>query len=186
MVRFVIFLLGVAALVVATLIPAAANNEPPSMDPNLGPLAPFVGRTLAAYGPNGELADVQVWRWRIGGRAIEIEHTLGSGAYGGVTLIYWDQANETLAYTYVTTGGFRTEGVMSVVEGGYEAREAVTGHPTITEVASTSILTGDDEWTTSSRYFDNGDWVDGHSFVYRPSDSAALNYNNLPVPGESG
>lgn len=137
-----------------------------------GQLTQFVGKSYKGSpgGPN-EPADIQTWEWALGGTAILIRHAIEDGSYGGDTYVYRDAATGDLVYVYITNAGFRTEGTMTVnADGSYSAVEDVAGHDTISKVRSTSRINDDGTTTTRSEYFQNGEWVDGHSFSYAPTD----------------
>lgn len=136
-----------------------------------GPLADLVGKTFygTPFGGGDEVQpDIQSWSWAVGGWAISIRHALADGSYGGETLVYRDNGADALAYVYVTSAGFATDGSFSLkADGSWVAEEEVTGHPSITKVRSTGQMMPDGELRTSSEYYEDGEWVSGHGFVYR-------------------
>lgn len=96
-----------------------------------GRLADLVGQTYKSEpGAPGseEPSDIATWDWALGGQAISSVHALADGSYGGESLIYHDNATGGLAYVYVTTAGFRTEGTYQLNEdGSWVAEEDVIG-----------------------------------------------------------
>lgn len=161
-------ILGVAACAAVLL---AAGSALAGLIPELAALEPFVGKTYegtftdAASGT--KMTDVQAWEAILGGKAVRTMHSLNDGAYGGETIIYWDSQEQTLAYFYVTTGGFVTRGTMVAEDGGFTAIEYVEGNADgITEVRSTSTVKPDGSMHLSSEYKQNGAWVPGHEITY--------------------
>ena len=136
---------------------------------DFGSLAGFVGMTMTGS-PTAEsdeqFTDVQTWEWALGGKAILIRHALEDGSYGGDTYVYKDAKSEKLTYVYITNAGFHTVGEMVPTEKGWIAEEAVTGHPEITRVRSTSVVHEDKSTSMTSEYLKAGEWVAGHAFEY--------------------
>jgi len=161
-------IIGVLVCAIALLGAGAALAE---LIPELAVLEPFVGKTYegrftdAASGR--ELTDVQTWEVILGGKAIRTMHSLNDGEYGGESVVYWDTKAETLAYFYVTTGGFVTRGTMEAKDGEFTATEFVEGDADgVTEVRSTSRVNEDGSMHLSSEYKQNGEWVPGHEIAY--------------------
>ena len=157
--------------VVAAAVILAGGTALAGLLPELAVLESFVGKTFegeftdAASGT--KMRDVQTWEVILGGKAIRTMHSLNDGVYGGETIIYWDPKAETLAYFYVTTGGFVTRGTMVAEEGVFTATEFVEGDASgITEVRSTSTVKPDGAMHLSSEYKQNGEWVPGHEITY--------------------
>jgi len=145
--------------------------------PIFGSLTDFVGKSFRGIpGDDADAkADIQKWSWALGGTAIKISHAIEDGSYGGDTYVYKDAATSDLVYVYITNAGFRTEGTITLnPDGSYIADEAVTGHPTITMVRSTSRLNEDGSSRMTSEMLDDGKWRPGHSFTYQPT--------NEPLP----
>jgi len=140
--------------------------------PVFGPLTDFVGKSFRGI-PGGDAdakADIQKWSWALGGAAIKISHAIEDGSYGGDTYVYKDAATSDLVYVYITNAGFRTEGTITLnQDGSYTADEAVTGHPTITMVRSTSRLNADGSSSMTSEMLENDEWRPGQSFTYQPT-----------------
>lgn len=129
---------------------------------------PLAGRTFTGEGtaPDGSaVADVAQWEFIIGGRAIQSTHSVNDGAYGGRTIIFYDEAAETYVFHYFTTAGFHTEGTLEPVEGGFGFVETVSGHPTITEVRGELRFTANG-YDQSSRSLDAGEWTEAGGFSY--------------------
>ena len=140
---------------------------------DFGGLADYVGMTMTGS-PTAEsdeqFTDVQVWSWALGGKAILIRHALEDGSYGGDTYVYKDAKSGKLTYVYITNAGFHTVGEMLPTENGWIAEEAVTGHPEITRVRSTSVVHEDRSTSMTSEYLTSGKWVAGHAFEYKATD----------------
>ena len=109
--------LGLLGLSLLMLPSVQAAVDPDSLAPGLAPLAPWVGLTfrgeLADSTPEQPKVDVQHWERILNGQAIRIMHSINDGEYGGETLVIWDSERQTIAYWYVTTAGFHTEGTIN-------------------------------------------------------------------------
>ncbi len=141
-----------------------------------GHLTNYIGKTYRGTpidgGPDAK-DDIQHWSWVLGGAAIKISHAIEDGSYGGDSYVYKDAATGELVYIYITNAGFRTDGTITLnPDGSFSAEEAVTGHPTITRVRSTSSPSGDDLAIMTSEMLDSGEWRPGHGFAYMPTDEA--------------
>lgn len=160
------------AMVPIFMSPAMAAEPDPFAD-----IAGFVGKTWKGEGkgPDGKtMTDIARWEWALGGRAVRITHSLADQSYGGETMIVWDGPSKSLVYHYFTTGGFNTQGRMHAEgPGRLIAEEDVAGHPKISKVRSTMIVTGDG-MTTQAEFFSDGKWSPGHSFSYKATDPSAL------------
>ena len=179
----------------AKLLPLEARNRPPHFQPprlptatqieTFGPLSDFVGKSfrgIPGSDPDGK-ADIQVWSWALGGSAIKIQHAIEDGSYGGDSYVYKDAATGDLVYVYITNAGFRTEGIMTLNgDGSYTAEEAVSGHPSITMVRSTSRQNEDGSTNVVSEILDDGTWKPGHSFTYLPTDQPLPVLKPAPQP----
>jgi hypothetical protein len=139
-----------------------------------GPLATLAGRTLRGDGKDASgagMVDVQAWNWALDGHVLRNVHVLEDGSYGGETLIYRDAASDGLAYVYVTSAGFRTEGTMAVADDGtWLAEETVLGHPRVTAVRSMGVVRRDGTIETRSEFVTADGREPGHSLRYSPWD----------------
>lgn len=138
------------------------------------PMAPFarlVGRSWRGEGrdEHGEpIEDVVRWERILGGRAVQATHSVGEGAYGGTTVVFFDEGDGNYVFHYFTTGGFLTHGTLEPTDTGFTTVEAVEGHATIREVRSETVV-GDNGYSVSSKYLRDGRWVKGHGFEYVPA-----------------
>ncbi|MBY6185178.1 hypothetical protein KUV89_00790 [Marinobacter hydrocarbonoclasticus] len=153
-----------------TLFCASALAE---LDPHLQRFAPYLDKTWQGVFENSTaerpMVDVSRWESALQGKAIRIRHSLNDGEYEGETLIVWNRAIEQLEFFYFTTGGFYTRGTAHFNDTGFVATEQVTGSDDgITEVESEVTLNEDGTMSQRSRYLKQGEWVPGHSVVYRP------------------
>lgn len=165
-------LLALAGLLLLSFTPVRAADADPFAD-----IAGFVGKTWKGEGkgPDGKpITDISRWEWALGGRAIRVTHSLADASYGGETMIFWDAPSKSLIYHYFTTAGFHTQGIMRADgPGRLIAEEEVKGHPKISRVRSTMVLTGDG-MTTNAEFLSDANWTPGHSFVYKATDPTAL------------
>ena len=98
---------------------------------------------------------------------------MNEGVYGGETLIVWDKKKESLIFYYFTTDGFYTNGTIKVEDGKMISHEIVTGNDDgITEVKSVGTILPDGKMQSKSQYFKNGEWVEGHAFIYEEAPEA--------------
>lgn len=157
-------------LAIPVLLAAAANAEPPKLDPHLEAFAPYVGKTwrgeFKGSTPEKPQFDVSRWEVALKGKAIRTIHSVNNGTYGGESLIMWDPKQGKLATFYFTTAGFFTEGTIEVRDGKLYSREVVRGlQPGVTEVESVTEFR-DGKMVTKARFLKDGKWVDGHEIVY--------------------
>jgi hypothetical protein len=166
---------------VALVAAAAAAGEP---DPHLAPLLPFVGKTWrgAFEGAPGAKPVVDVHRFELalGGRAVRSSHSINDGDYGGEALFTFDAEKKAIVYTYVTTGGFYTTGVIEAdAGGGFKAHEIVHGSASgPSEVEATSRILPDGRWHVKSRYLKDGKWADGHEVFYSEDPKAVVKFKD--------
>jgi hypothetical protein len=151
------------------------------LEEHLQPLAHLVGRTfrgaLSESGAEKPMVDVSRWERAMNGMAIRNLHSVNDGEYGGETIIYWNREQRRLEFFYFTTAGFFTHGTMTVENGVFSTREAVTGNKNgITEVVAKSELLPDGRLRTSSQYLQNGKWVEGHSGTYEQDPAAEVRF----------
>ncbi len=159
-----------------------AQAQPPAesyLDEHLAPFKPFLGKTfrgeLKDSTPEKPMFDVSRWERMLGGKAVRNQHSVGEGVYCGESIVFWDSASSSLIYYYFTTGGFYTQGTMTVAGGKYSAHEKVTGQVEgITEVRSTGELLADGTLKVSSEYLKSGQWVPGHAATYRETPDAQV------------
>ncbi len=173
---------GLAAMTTGT----TARAEEPTVHPELKSLLPFVGKTwrgeFVNSTPEKPFVDVSKWELILNGQAMRIMHSLNDGMYGGETLVYWDTAQESLAFFYATTAGFQTTGKMQIKGDVFTAHEFVTGSSEgITEVSSESTLLPDGRMHMVSRYLKNGEWVPGHEAHYEEADDAIVIFKHVNV-----
>lgn len=170
MVRTVLTILAACCILVAGR-PAEATPYAP-----MQVFAPIAGRTFTGEGtaPDGNaVADVAHWEYIIGGRAVQATHSVNDGAYGGRTIIFYDEGAQAYVFHYFTTAGFHTEGVLEPVEGGFDFVETISGHPTITEVRGELRFTetGYDQF---SRSLSGGEWSETGGFSYTATPGAEV------------
>jgi hypothetical protein len=163
------------AVGLAALLAGAAAAESP-----LDVFKPFCGKTWQGEftGPDGaRMVDVSRWELILGGKAVRTVHSLNDGVYGGESLMFWDGERETLAFVYVTTAGFRTEGTIAVDGATFTSHEVVHGSADgITEVRATSHLKEDGTMETVSEYLRDGTWTPGHTVTYVEAPDAEVRF----------
>lgn len=143
---------------------------------------PYAGKIWEGTGkdPAGEgVTDIARWEFIVGGRILQVTHSIGEGAYGGRTIYFYDEAEKKYLFHYFTTAGFHTLGEINVLKNGIESVEDVRGHETITKVKGLLQLT-DEGFQSSSTYLSNGEWIDGHIFTYSET-STLPSFENTPT-----
>ena len=87
-------------LLVAGLVVDASAAEKASLDEHLEPFRPFLGKTWKGHFKNStpEKPQVDVARWEraLNGNAIRVLHSINDGAYGGESIIVWDEKKKSL------------------------------------------------------------------------------------------
>ena len=167
------------AMTLLASVSPAVSEAGDSLTVHLAPLAAFVGNTYRAEiaGPSAEHPVVDVTRWEraLNGQAIRVLHSVNEGAYGGETMILWDEEKDSLVFFYFTTGGFFTTGTMALEGRSLTSREYVTGHPAgVTEVRVQSEIHDDGNFSTHTRLLKDGVWSDGQSALYRRDPTARV------------
>ncbi|MBE0565099.1 MAG: hypothetical protein IH621_04015 [Krumholzibacteria bacterium] len=172
--------LMIACALAALLAADQATAEPAAAGDPLDVFKPYCGKTWRGEFTGGDgqaMTDVSRWELVLGGKAVRTVHSLNDGVYGGESLTYWDPARRTLAFVYVTTAGFRTEGTMAVDAAGFTAHEKVIGDPDgVTEVRSTWRLDDDGSFALASEFLKDGQWVPGHSIRYVEAPEAEVRF----------
>jgi len=155
------------------------QNDNSGLNEHLKPLKPFIGKTWRGKSPNADpdkpFEDISRWERALNGQAVRILHSINEGAYGGETLIVWDRKKESLVFYYFTTEGFYTSGTIKMEDGKMISHEIVTGNENgITEVQSVGTILPDGRLHSKSQYLKNGEWVDGHEFIYEEAPAAKV------------
>ncbi|TMP13435.1 hypothetical protein CWC02_20780, partial [Pseudoalteromonas sp. S2721] len=79
--------------------------------------APYVCRGQADFNGaagNPAVQDGSTWQRALNGTAIKPIHSSNDGEYGGASMIFWDNKNQSVVYYYFTPAGFYTQGSMNV------------------------------------------------------------------------
>ncbi len=155
------------------------QNDNSGLNEHLKPLKPFIGKTWRGKSPNADpdkpFEDISRWERALNGQAVRILHSINEGAYGGETLIVWDRKKESLVFYYFTTEGFYTSGTIKMEDEKMISHEIVTGNENgITEVQSVGTILPDGRLHSKSQYLKNGEWVDGHEFIYEEAPAAKV------------
>lgn len=165
-------LLTAVILAAAIAVPAVAGD----LDPRLAALAPYVGHTFSArMGPAGNedaAVDVQQWELVLGGKAVQITHSINGGDYGGSSLIMWDVATQSIRYWYVTNADFYTHGSMTAAGDSLVTLEDVVGNAGGIEQVEGVWRRTADGLTVSSRMRAGGQWQPKRVTAYRETPGA--------------
>ena len=170
------FIFQLAALCAAPLL--AFATESASLDSNLEPLRPWLGKTWksdAAEGSEKPKIDVSRWERALNGKAVRILHSINDGEYGGETIVTWDPARKSVVYHYFTTAGFTTNGTMTFDGGKVITNEKVSGNANgVTEVRGTGEIGGDGTFRMKTEYLKNDKWQPGRDATYRVDAAATV------------
>ncbi|WP_394174392.1 hypothetical protein [Thalassotalea litorea] len=152
------------------------SNQQGELHPKLAMFKPYLGGWQSDMGKNQQgdpMIDISVWQRALNGNAVRTLHSINDGAYGGESLIFWDESENKIKFYYFTTASFYTSGWMEVTsDNAFTAYEDVTGSEQgITQVKSTSTLS-ENEITVSTSYLKNGEWTEPQSRKYVRSDKA--------------
>jgi len=153
--------------------------ETPSLDPHLEPLRPWLGKTWKGEfkdsKPDKPTVDISRWERALNGKAVRIVHSVNEGAYGGESLVMWDEKKQAVTYHYFTTGGFTTTGTMTFKDGKVLTHEVVTGSAGgVTEVRGTSEMGAEGTFRVKTEYLKNGEWAVGRDVNYREDPTASV------------
>ena len=87
----------------------------------------------------------------------------------------WDTKKESLVSWYFTAAGFYTQATLHFEDGKLISIEDVTGNENgITQVKAIIEILSDGQFLNSSKYFMNGNWVDGHKIHYKEEPDAQV------------
>lgn len=169
----------ISAMVGSLLTGALMSTPPETLDPQLEVFRPFIGKTwkgtFANSTPEKPMIDVARYERAMNGKAVRVMHSVNNGDYGGETLIYWDAEKSKVAYFYLTTAGFRTEGFLTLEKDGFSALEEVKGNANgITQVRSTSMLSAPGKYKVVAQYLQDGKWVPGRETDYVEDSTAKV------------
>src|SRR5574341_718362 len=93
-----------ACLFGAALAVSAADR--PSLDPHFEPLRPLLDKTWKGAFKNSKsdkpTVDVMRWERALNGKAVRILHSINDGAYGGESLVTWDEEKQSVVFHYFT------------------------------------------------------------------------------------
>jgi hypothetical protein len=164
-------------IVIISITARLSAADAPSLDPHLEPLRPWLGKTWKGQfkdsKPEKPTIDISRWERALNGKAVRIVHSINDGAYGGETILMWDESKQTLTYHYFTTAGFMTKGTMSFKEGIVHTHEVVTGREGgVTEVRGQTEMRPDGTFHVKTEHLKDGVWSPGRETTYR-EDAAA-------------
>ena len=170
------FLAQIAVSVLAPLAGVASDRG--SLDPNLEPLRPWLGKTWkseAAESGDKAKVDVAHWERALNGKAVRILHSINDGEYGGETIATWDNAKKSVVYHYFTTTGFTTNGTMTFEGSKVLTNEKVAGNAGgVTEVRGTAEIAPDGKFRMKTEYLKEGKWQPGRDATYREDATAKV------------
>lgn len=135
------------------------------------------GKTWRAEGRNeqGETTvDVSRWEYILGGKALQITHSVNDGAYGGRTILFFDEGAKEYVFHYFTTAGFHTRGTATFEGNVMTSVEKVSGHDEIIEVRAVSTLAPDKLIVSSEYVKKDGSTSPGHHFTYMPTEDGEV------------
>lgn len=158
-----------AILLIAISVAAVAQDAvAPALDENLKVLEPFIGSWEGTFSGDGappaEVKDIVTYEVVLNGKGIKAEHSVG-GAYGGISMYYWDSLTERIRMWYFTNAGAYSEGDVQIKDGKIHFRAYHVGGNTSAWKAVTGIPT-ESGYQSSAQYYQGGKWVPGHAITY--------------------
>jgi len=161
----------------SSLAGIAAEQLP--LNPHLEPLRPLLEKTWKGTYKDSKLdkptVDVERWERALNGQAIRLLHSINDGAYGGETLLIWDEQRKMISFYYFTTDGFMTTGTLEPRDGKFITHEDVKGNANgVTEVRSTSQILPGGKFHVKSEYLKNGEWTPGHEATYEETSASKV------------
>jgi hypothetical protein len=153
--------------------------DSPSLDSHLEPLRPWLGKTWKGQFKDSTrdkpVVDIARWERALNGKAVRVLHSINDGAYGGESIVMWDEKKQAVTYHYFTTGGFTTAGTMTFKDGKVLTREVISGSAGgITEVRGTHEMRPDGSFLVKTEHLKNGEWTGGREVTYREDASASV------------
>ena len=157
----------------------SVNNINTELSERLKPFEPYIGKTFKGHfsssTPEKPIYDISHWERALNGNAIRIRHSVNNGEFGGESIVMWDAHKESLVSWYFTTAGFYTKATLHFEDGKLISIEDVTGNENgITQVKAIIEFLSDGQFLNSSKYFMNGNWVDGHKIHYKEEPDAQV------------
>ncbi len=151
------------------------------LDPHLESLRPLLGKIWRAEfknsTPEKPVVDVAHWERALNGKGVRITHSINDGAYGGESIVMWDDQKKSLKYHYFTTAGFTTEGTMTIEGNILVSRETVTGNKEgITEVRGRHEIRADGTLFVKTEYLKGGEWMPGREAHYKEAPGASVKF----------
>jgi hypothetical protein len=126
-------------------------------------------------GPDRPVVDVARWERALNGKAVRILHSINDGAYGGESIVIWDEPKQAVTCHYFTTAGFRTTGAMTFKDGAIHTREVVTGAAGgVAEVRGRFELRPDGTYRVKTEHLKDGEWSPGRETTYREDAAASV------------
>lgn len=164
-----------AGLALASLaVPTGAAE----LNPRLKPLAPLVGTWRGEFPQSTKekpVVDVSRFEVALNGQAVRSLHSINDGAYGGESLMIWDEDKKSIVYYYFTTAGFYTVGTIAEEDGAIVAEEDVKGAAGgVTKVRAQFRLLPDGRLHVRTRHLKGGQWEDTRDMHYLPAPGALV------------
>ena len=165
-----------AALSVAFTASAAEELK---LDSHLEALRPFLEKTWKGHlknsTPEKPVIDVARWERALNGKAVRILHSVNEGAYGGESIVMWDNKKQVVGYHYFTTAGFTTTGTMTFKDGKILTHEIVAGNSGgVTEVRGTTEMRKDGSFIVKTEHLKGKEWTPGRETTYRNDPGAKV------------
>ena len=153
--------------------------ESPDLDAHLEPLRPWLGKTWRGEfknsTPDKPVVDIARWERALNGKAVRILHSINDGAYGGESIVVWDETKQALTYHYFTTAGFTTQGTVRFKDGAVLTHEVVSGSANgVTEVRGQTEMRSDGTFSVKTEHLKDGVWTLGRETTYREAAGASV------------
>jgi hypothetical protein len=152
--------------------------EVQSLDPQLEPFRPLLGKTWRGEfkGTDAPTVDVSRWERALNGKAVRILHSINDGVYGGESIVRWDTDRKEITYYYFTTAGFFTTGTMTCTNSRLIALEKVVGSTNTTAVRSTYEIRADGTLASKAEYLKGSQVTGTREVVYKEVPGAEVRF----------
>lgn len=155
-------------VVLAFVAVCATAQEKAELNEHMKVFEPFIGTWEGVFSnqPEGQNnKDTVSFVVILNGNAVRSVHEV-TGGYGGETIYYWNPVTGKINMWYFTNVGQYAEGTCEVKGDEWFFTALHYGGP-VSGWTSHAKITGADSFESSSRYYRNGEWSEGHSVVYK-------------------
>lgn len=160
--------INIIAVLLALVAACTTAQEKTKLNEHLKVLEPYIGTWEGEFlnQPEGQNnKDTVSFEVILNGNAVRSVHEV-TGGYGGETIYYWNPVTGKIKFWYYTNVGQYAEGTCDV-KGNEWFFTATHYGGAVSGWRSYAKVTGADSFETSSKYYQNGEWSEGHGVVYK-------------------